>query len=513
VPRVPLLLVAGWSALALAWVFSNPPFAAPDEGQHYLRVQGVEQGQLVGPKADPATFAFPTAEQREWTAEAAREVEVPARLIPLDVGCYVFVRDISAACLDDLDEPADPVVAVTLVGNYQPLPYLLPAVAAKAADSSVEALRLGRLAGALLALSLLALAVAAAWDARAPGLSLLGPALAVTPMVIFCSAILNGSSLEITAGIAFIACLFRLARDASPSPWVWAGAGISGATFALSRSAAPLWIVLTVLVVVAVYGPGAMWRKLRAGARPAIAAVAAIAVAIGANLIWERAYGPDVPVDLTQARLAFRTGLDQLPRWLEEMVGRFGYLEFSLPLPVYIFWGFATLAGVACALRWAPIRGKVVLAVCVLALAALPLTQYILVQRHTGFGLQGRHVLPILVIVPLLAGELLRSNHERFAAARVRHLIALPFVGIALVQFTALYWNGRRSAVGVDGPLFFLGSAEWSPPLGWGVWLAVAAGGSACLAAAGLLAARAEASHQRRFRPGAAARRSAPGPL
>jgi hypothetical protein len=491
-------LVAGWCALALAWVFSNPQFAAPDEGMHYLRVRGVEQGQFVGPKADPATFAVPSAEQREWMAQAATEVVIPARLVPPDAGCYVFVRDTSAACLDDFEPPVDPdpTVAVTLVGTYQPLPYLLPAVAAKAVDSPVEVVRLGRLVSAVLALSLLALAVAAAWDRRAPGLSLLGPALAVTPMVIFCSAILNGSSLEITGGIAFIACLLRLTRDASPATWVWAGAGISGAAFALSRSAAPLWIVLAVLVVVAAHGPGATWRTLRAGAGAAIAAAAAIAVAIGANLIWERAYGPDVTVDLKPgARLAFETGLDSLPRWLEEMVGRFGYLEFSLPLPVYIFWGVATLAGVACALRWAPARGKVVLAVCALALAGLPLAQYILVQRHTGFGLQGRHVLPILVIVPLLAGELLRRSHERFTAARVRHLIALSFAGIALVQFTALYWNGRRSAVGMDGPVAFLGSAEWSPPLGWVVWLAVAAGGSACLVAAGLLAAKAETSN------------------
>lgn len=462
---------------------------------HYLRVQSVEQGVFVGPKADPATFAFPVEEQREWAAQAATEVEIPARLVPPDAGCYVFVRDTSAACLDDFEPPVDPdpTVAVTLVGTYQPLPYLLPAVGAKVVDSPVEVVRLGRLVSAVLALCLLALAVAAAWDPRAPGLSLLGPALAVTPMVLFCGAILNGSSLEIAAGIAFFACLLRLARDAPPT-WVWAGAGVSGAAFALSRSAAPLWIALGVLVVVAVHGPRATWHTLRAGARAAIAAVAAIATAIAANVIWERTYGPDVTVDLKPgARRAFETGLDSLPRWLEELVGRFGYLEFGLPLPVYIFWGVATLAAIAGGLRWAPARGKVVLAVCALALAVLPLAQYILVQRHTGFGLQGRHVLPILVIVPLLAGELLRRAHDRFAAARVRDLVALTFAGIALAQFTALYWNGRRSAVGLDGPLVFFDGAQWSPPLGWGIWLALAAAGSACLVAAGLQAAKAEA--------------------
>ena len=505
--RPALLLVAGWSALALAWALSNPPFAAPDEGAHYLRTLGVEQGHLVGSEVDPATIVAETDQRRDWLAQLSRAVEVPPRLFPPDAGCYVFMRDTSAACLDDFEPNADPIVSITMVGTYQPLPYLLPAVATKPADSAEEALRLGRLASALVALSLLALAVAAAYDARARGLSLLGPALAVTPMVIFCSAILNGSSLEITAGIAFIACLFRLVRDAPPPTWVWAGAGISGAAFALSRSAAPLWVVLALLVVVAVQGPRETWRRLTAGGRPAIAAAAAVVLAIVVNAVWEARYGPELPTGLTAARLALETGLDDLPYWLEEMVGRFGYLEFDLPLPVYIFWGVATFTAVACALRWASTRGKVVLAVCVVALAVLPLTQYILVQRHTGFGLQGRHVLPILVIVPLLAGELLRRNHERFGARRVRHLIALAFAGIALVQFTALYWNARRSAVGVDGPFVFLGDAEWSPPIGWGLWLAVAAAGAACLAAAGLLAAKAEAAQeeQRGFAEAAAA--------
>jgi hypothetical protein len=77
---------------------------------------------------------------------------------------------------------------------------------------------------------------------------------------------------------------------------------------------------------------------------------------------------------------------------------------------------------------------------------------------------------------------------------RARQLIALSFAGIALVQFTALYWNGRRSAVGLDGPFFFPGDAEWSPPLGWGLWLAMAAGGAACVAVVGALAAKAEAA-------------------
>jgi hypothetical protein len=174
------------------------------------------------------------------------------------------------------------------------------------------------------------------------------------------------------------------------------------------------------------------------------------------------------------------------------MVGKFGYLEFGLPLPVYLFWGVATLAAVAAAARRAATgRERGVLAACVLALAALPIVQYVVFQRHTGFGLQGRHVLPFLVIVPLLAGELLVRHRDRLDAARARMLVPIAFAGVAAAHWVAIYWNARRSAVGLDGPLVFPGSAEWSPPVGWGLWLAVAALGAACVLAAGLVAARA----------------------
>jgi len=492
VPRLPLLLVAGWSALALAWAFSNPPFAAPDEGMHYLRAQGVEQGQLVGPKADPATIVVPTDQQREWMAQAAREVEIPARLIPLDAGCYVFERDTSAACIDDFEPSADPepVVAVTLVGTYQPLPYMLPAAAIKTADSPEGALYVARIASAFLALALLALAAAAAWDARARGASLVGPVLAVTPMAIFCASILNGSSLEVAGGVAFIACVLRVSREEPPPAWVWVGAGISGFVLALSRSAAPVWIALAVLVLLALHGPRATSRAARDGGRAAAFAVLAVLAGVIGNRLWEAAYGPEVTISLAMGRAAVRTAFDQLPQWLEELVGRFGYLEFALPLPLYLGWALAVAAIVVAAGIGPRLRGRIVLAACVAGLVALPVAQYVLVQRHTGFGLQGRHALPVLVIVPLLAGELLRRHRDWISAQAMRALVVGSFAVAAIGHLLALYWNARRSATGVDGPLLFLGDAEWSPPVGWGLWLAVAAAGAACLLAAGVTAER-----------------------
>ena len=136
----------------------------------------------------------------------------------------------------------------------------LPAAALPAARRRREAgharrpaLRWGRLAGLLPSLALLAVAVVALWDARAGAVSLLGLVAAVTPMALFCAASLSGSGLEIAAGVAFVAALLRLRRDArrAGAPRRRPGSGRGRrerALLALSRSASPVWVALAILL-------------------------------------------------------------------------------------------------------------------------------------------------------------------------------------------------------------------------------------------------------------------------
>src|ERR1700682_3839056 len=42
--------VAAYGLLLLAWLLSIPPFSAPDEWAHYLRVLGLAQGTWIGEK-------------------------------------------------------------------------------------------------------------------------------------------------------------------------------------------------------------------------------------------------------------------------------------------------------------------------------------------------------------------------------------------------------------------------------------------------------------------------------
>jgi hypothetical protein len=83
-------------------------------------------------------------------------------------------------------------------------------------------------------------------------------------------------------------------------------------------------------------------------------------------------------------------------------------------------------------------------------------------------------VLPVLVAIPLLAGEALYRCRDRVAAGRLALLaVAIP-LAVALMQVAAWYVNARRYAVGGSGLGWFLGRAVWTPPAGWWTWLAAA---------------------------------------
>ncbi|HEX8066374.1 MAG TPA: DUF2142 domain-containing protein [Thermoleophilaceae bacterium] len=485
------LVLAGWALLSVAWLLGNPPFAGPDEGSHYLRALEVGRGHpITEHRPDAARGA--TERQVEWNRELTYEVRVPAGMAPHDFGCYVGDRDASAACLDDFEPPRGPTRTVTPVGNYEPLPYLLPGVALRAADSPGPALRWARAANALLTLVLLGVALRLAWSPDAGPLSLLGPIVAVTPMAIFCGSVLNGSGPEIAAAIAFACALLRLRRDptCARSPRVWAAVGATGALLALARALGPLWLVLIAAAVAGLVGARAAYGLVRAGGRRAAAALAAVAVATGLNLAWESAHGPHVDVGLANARAVVDDAVSEWWRASSELVGKFSYLEFRLPAVAYVAWFAAGFALIAVAAAVAARRERAALLAALAAGALLPMALFVVAIRQTGFGLQGRYVLPVLAAIPIAAGDVLRERAASVTARTRRALLIGIPAAAAAVHLVAWYWNARRVAVGSDGPLVFVGSAEWSPPLGWLPWLALAAIGAALVAAAPLRLSR-----------------------
>lgn len=493
-----VLLVAAYTALLAAWVVTNPPGAAPDEVNHYLRALAVGRGDVVGrpnPElGDPPDMAPPPksagtdALRSSWVARGARLVRVPGGVGPTDgFACEGFDPTRTSRCQAGFT--ADPADAdrLTTMGTVEPVPYLLPGLSTRLARGPVSGLLLARAAGAVLAALLLAGAAAVLWSWS--DVALAGLAVAVTPMVVFVGSALSGSGMEVAAAVCFFAAVLGIGLGPTGGRRTWAIAGASGAALASSRSLGPVWVLAGVAVVLAAVGVRPFWDKARAAGRWAAGAAAAVALATVGTVAWEVAHQPGVDFDGALFRRQLGPGVGTLRGAGREAIGVFGNLDSHLPGSVYVLWTVLLVALVGAALVAGTNRQRAVLVALV---AALPGTAVLVsagIMGQNGFGLQGRHVLPFATLLPLFAGSVLAANSGALGRFVRRWALAAVAVPAAVVQGVAWYANARRYAVGSRGPVVFFGASEWSPPGGWEAWavvvvLAVAAGVAAAVTAA-----------------------------
>ena len=484
--RVPLLVVAAFLLLGTAWLVGNPPGAAPDEPAHYLKALAAGRGDLHLARKPPPPDAETLTPVERWHQTTTRLVRVPAGLAPIPLACNAFQPEVSAGCVDE-PHAARPTEMGTVVGPYQPFTYVLPGLLMRLAAEPQSATRLGRLGFWLLSAVMLGTAVFLLWSPPDGAWSLLGLLVATTPMVMFMVSVLSANGVEIAAGLCFGAALLRLARGGEEAGWVWAAAGTSGAALALSRVTGVVWVILSGLAVAALVGARPARRVVRRGGGRALSAAVAVGVAVVASVVWEVAVQPRPPRSVGAAVRGVPRELGELPDVFEQAVGRFGWLDTPLPREAFWAWTLLLLALLVLALVVARPRQRVVVGGLVVG-SVVATVAVATLNRPTGFPVQARYVLSFVTLVPLVAGEVLRANRERLPAVAALILVPVFACLAAAVHVVGWYANGRRYAVGTGGPRWFLGRADWSPPLGWLPWLVVTLLAAALMAAAGLVA-------------------------
>jgi hypothetical protein len=488
VNAVPALFAGFLVLIGAAWVLGDPPGAGPDEPAHYIKALGAGGGDFYG--RDPPPSGAELSTQERWHQRASREFTVPAGLGYDGFGCGYLGDHDWARCQAQGTGSAEPTERVTYVGSYQPFMYVVPGLVMRAASDPLNAMRLGRVANAALSLGLLALAALVLWEGSRGALSLVGLAVAVTPMVVFFATILNPSGPELTGAICFTACLLRLTRAGDHPGWVWAACAGSGGVLAMSRPLGPSFVVLLVAGVVVLSG----WRRTRAAIRTApraaVAAAAAVVLACLAGSVWERTKQPHVSSSPRGILDHVDEVIDVLPRLAKHAVGVFAGLDIDLPASLYLLWWVMLGALLVAALYVG--RGRERVALVGLAAAVVVVTVLIGAGfAQTGFGLQGRYVLPFAVLLPLWAGELLNRRRERLAAGPARALVIAVTAGAAVVHAGAWYTNGRQVSVAGKGGWLFPSDATWVPPLGWWTLTALTLAGATMYVLAGWTASRA----------------------
>ena len=396
-----------------------------------------------------------------------RGVDVPPGLSPEGLQCNALRPAESARCQEHARPPAEATRGLTHVGTHQPLLYVLPGAMARLADEPATAIRLARLGNALTSVGLLSLAVALLWDEERGAVSLVGLAFSVTPMVLFLSSSVSTSGPEAAASVCFCAALFRLTRSPPSSRWTWAALAVSGVVLASSRSLGPLWVVLGLAVAVAVGGTEKARQALRCGRKAAAVSLAAVAVAALVSVGWELTVQPHGRLATAELRRWIGPSLGEIPEVLKQQIGVFGSLDSALPPTAYRWWASMLLLLLGSALVVGSVRDRAVLLVLVGTCVGLIVAISALNRSQTGFGMQGRYVLPATVLVPLVAGETILRRWPDGGPALVARLVTLLWLPAAAAQGLSWYANARRSAVGNDVEWIFVGRSEWSPEVGW----------------------------------------------
>lgn len=470
--RAVTLISVAFALLLAAWAFATTPFGAPDEKDHYLRAVNLAHGTLLGPKL-PVLGLPPRA--AAWADKTSRGAVVTASLAPP-----------GQQCADGrLVAQAGQCLSLTTTGAYPPLSYLLPAVAIRLSNHAKTAQYLARLASATACLIFIALAFVLLWSESA--WSVLGLLAALTPEVLFISSVINPNGLMVVANLAFMAGLLRIGRSRSESPrWIWWATTVSGATTILSWQLGWFFAAADLLTVGLLLG----WRPLcevlvaqprrstAAGAGLLLAAIAYFAYAAHAGILGGT-------IQLLPLGPGLHAGLTQFSTELYGWVGLFGLLDVSLPGPghlPYWIWFAVLILLVASALAFTSTRGRIVLVLVTLAALAFPILFDAWVYRFTGFGLQPRHVMSILALVPIVSGELLYRSRSRVPR---RPGVLVAGAGVAIIALFQLFawWENARTMAGLPHAGWFFSHPAWSPPAGWIPWTVLAALGTAAILA------------------------------
>ncbi len=452
--RALALSVVGFALLGVAWMFATPLAESPDESSQYLRALTIADGHLLGPRIglEPIERAqlregVGAADKIRWIVPDQRGVVVPAALSPIDEHCFDGRPDLRGRCTE-----------VSYNGDYFPLAYLLPAVVISTTHTWRPAMWGARAASLLPVLVLIALALvltgaASRW--RTVGLM-----AAITPTVLFIGSVTNPSGLEIAAGLAFIAALLRLRRDGEAFPgWGWAALIVSGAATILAWQLGIVFAALDLAVYAALSSASRLARLWSARRGEVLMTGLILGAASVAFVVWGAVSGVIHPthVSFLQGVRGLKLGVStQLVSVLKGAVGIFGQYSVSLPLVMFWLWWLAVILLVLFALRTGPRRDGLVLAAVTLVAIAFPVLMFAFAYQHSGFGLQGRYVIPVLALIPILAGEIIDTGRLRAPPAGSSPLGASPVgdhfgraaglcvAGFALLQLVAWWENARH---------------------------------------------------------------------
>jgi hypothetical protein len=445
--------------LSVCWSLATPLFASPDEPAHVVRAASVARGQLLG------------RTPRQSSLRGELEVKVPTIFgSASQVGCLAFQPDVTANCLRFRGSTRLSEV-VTTAGRHPPLYYAAVGWPSLPYPSAFG-VRAMRILSALLASALLATAVTALSFLPSRRVAALGVAVAVTPMVLFLSGVVNPSGVEIAAAICVWAAGSALVVEAPTvvRPALVTMTGVGACALALTRQLGPLWLGIAGLVLAWIGGSDAVRALLRS--RRFLLWGAAAVVCSLAQVGWVVSVGA---LDASSSQTAgypnasvgtlVKGSVGRAYVYYRELIGVFGWRDTNPPSLVLFIWTAAIGGTVLLAVLLANRRVVGSIATIALLTFALPVLFEVQSGHTAGYFWQGRYTLPLAVGIPIVAAV---ASSRSDAASRLAtgRLVWVFAVGLGVAQVLAFGQAIRRYAVGAHSYLNFFTGTRWSPPGG-----------------------------------------------
>jgi hypothetical protein len=407
-----------WAFLAVvlsigAWSVSSPLGAAPDEPSHVIEATAVVRGQFTPP-------------QFEVVIDGVRHGRIGVVLIPrwvsdISPGCFLRRPNTPAGCATHGETDTRNTIATTQFSNYPPLYYAIVGLPTLLSVGS-GALYAMQYTGAILDAALIALGLFLLVRYHPRRLTLLGALVAISPMVLFISAVVSSSGLETSAAFAAWCGGLCVVQAPNVSRGLVAWTSLSFILLILSRPISPANAGVIVVVLGALVG----WHRSRAILRsPNIRPVwlSAVLATVLAGFYLLMAGLPDLlgepnapPLSITGAVwLTLRlTG-----QRLRQCVGDFGWLDTPAPLWVVVIWAVVLVGLIAYAMV---VSRRARFALPLLA-AAIVLMPVIFESPHidtVSTYWQGRYWLPLIVGLPLVAASVPPRTILSAAPSRAR---------------------------------------------------------------------------------------------
>jgi Predicted membrane protein (DUF2142) len=440
----------------VAWSIATPLMAAPDEPYQVVQAAALVRGQIDRPNHRIAPGLVSTVTVPFWVQSAT-----------VLANCIAFKPTVPASCQPEVSRKTIPIRSLTAFSHSPPLYYTiagLPSLFLVGAPG-IYAMRFAGVVvnGALVALGLFLLI---RYHPRRS--TLVGALVALAPMVLFLTSVVNPSGLETAAGFAvWCAGLCIVEQRLVPrSLAIWAALAL--VIFILARPLSPLYAAIIVVVL----GFFAGWRRSRdllrdaclravawAGAVAAVVAGASLAV-LGSPPLLGYPEQPRLRL-LAEVHLTLRLTGGRLL----QTIGDFGWLDTPAPRVTRVIWLVAAGGLVVVALATST-RCRRAVPLLALAIVALPVVFEAPRLNTTGIYWQGRYWLPLIVGVPLLASTALGAVKSRRgrkpSLALVGVLVAGVGLGVAQLAAFLSALHRYRSGLGAGphpGP-------RWSPPGG-----------------------------------------------